>query len=84
MDSKGSFCIHKSPPPVPKLSQVNSAHVPIPLLEDQFNIIVSSTLGSSRWFLSLRFPAKILYASFLTPIRVTCPAQLILLDLITQ
>jgi hypothetical protein len=40
--------------------------------------------GSSKWSLSLRFPhQKLVYTSPL-PIRVTCTAHLILLDLITR
>jgi hypothetical protein len=35
--------------------------------------------GSPKWFLSLRFPHKTLYTPLLSPISVTCPANLILL-----
>jgi hypothetical protein len=47
------------------------------------NIILSSKYGSSKFFLSLRSPHQIIYAGF-PPIRATCPAQFILLDLISQ
>ena len=49
-----------------------------------FNIILPSTPGSSRWTLSSGFPIKILYAPLLSPICGTCPAHLILLDLINS
>ena len=51
------------------------------------NIILPSQPGSSKWFISLRFPHKTLFAlllSLLSPIRATCPTQLIFLDLITR
>jgi hypothetical protein len=39
--------------------------------------------GSPKWSLSLRFSHKTLYTPLLSPIIPTCPAHVILLDLIT-
>jgi len=52
-------------------------HIPL-------NTVLTSMPGSSKWPLSLRFPHQNpAYISPL-PIRATCPAQIILLDLITR
>ena len=40
-------------------------------------------LLSAKWSLSFRFPPEALYTFLFSPIRVTCPAHLILIDLIT-
>jgi hypothetical protein len=54
---KVHYCIHKCPPPVSVLSQLDPVHTPTShYLNIQFNIILPSTPGSPRWFLSLRFP----------------------------
>ena len=79
------YRFHNSPPSVPILSHIE----PVPALTSHFlkihlNIILPSKPGSSKWSLSLRFPHQTLYKSLLSPIRTTCPAQPILLDLITR
>ena len=50
----------------------------------QSNTILPSMSMCSKLSLSLRSPIETLYTTLLSPIRATCPAHLIILDLITR
>ena len=75
------YRINKRPLSVPILSQLGPVHALMSqCLNTHINIILPSTLGSSKWSLSLTVPIKTLYKPLLSHIRATCPAHLILLE----
>jgi hypothetical protein len=80
---KVHFCVHRSSPLVPILSQINPVHTSHPIS------LRSSLILSTHLSLRLRsglfpsgFPTNILYAVPFVPIHATCPTHLIHLDLI--
>src|SRR5215468_5557386 len=68
--------------PYPEPAQ-SSPCPPSHFLKIHFNIIPHLRLGLPTGRLPSGLPTKILYAPLPSPIRATCPAHLILLDLIT-
>jgi len=82
---KVHYRIHKCPPPVPILSQLDPVHTPHHT-SWRSTLILSShlRLGLPRGLLPSGFPTKTLYVSLLSSIRATCPAHPILLDVITR
>ena len=73
--------VHKSPPLLPVLSQINPVYVfPDDILKIQFNIIIFHLcLGLPSVLLHSGFPTKTIYTAILFVVIATRPSNLILL-----
>jgi hypothetical protein len=68
---KVHYRVHKSPPLVPILSQINPVHTtPSRLSKIHFNIVHPLRLGIPSGLFPSGFPTNILYAFLFSPIRV--------------
>jgi hypothetical protein len=75
--------VHKSPQPVPTLSQMNPAHS-TPFCLSKIHLLLSSRLrlGLPNGLFPSVFPTKIIWSFHCSPMHATFPAHLILLDVI--
>ena len=81
---KVHYCIHKCPPPVPILSQLDPVHTPTShFLKIDLNITLPSAPGSPQRCLSLRFPHQNPVHASPLPHTSHMPAHLIIIDFIT-
>ena len=87
MYTKFHYYVHKNPPVIPILSQLNSVHTLSSCVSNVYSVIVLASMPtSSKWAISFRFThqnSAYIYIYLFSPICAACPAPLIL-HLITQ
>jgi len=84
MEPEGSFLHSQDSQPIPVLNQINSVRVsPSHFVRIHFDIS-HLCLGRPSGLIPQDLSTKTLFAPHLPPIHATCPAFLILLDLVTQ